>query len=178
MHFDHLRVLSGGGQKCAAGNLMLTPHPWQTALQFQLCRNNSLTGSNRCRGAESRLWRAQLWGKARLRLPERGKHNLGKTVCAEPASREWWHWQMVKGMWLQGGSAWGAPSAGMEGDAEGCVPWARHFRDLKEGPQCQRNFITFLGSVFRSQITTAGSWLCNAALQMDRLKVNNKDRFH
>lgn len=145
-----------GGQKCAAGNLMLTPHPWQTALQFQLCRNNSLTGSNRCRGAESRLWRAQLWGKARLRLPERGKHNLGKTVCAEPASREWWHWQMVKGMWLQGGSAWGAPSAGMEGDAEGCVPWARHHQGFKRRSTMPEKFHHVSGISF--QVTDYHCW--------------------
>lgn len=176
MHFDHLRFIWGAEICCWQFNAHSTPLTDSSevpAIGPRASLGAKCAVVQNPDSGEPSSGERQGWGH------QRGKHNLGHCVQTLPA---------VNGdndkLWRKCGcrAALGGPSARVEGDAEhsaeGHFPKALHIRVLKQGPQCQRNFITFLWSLFRSQITTAGSWLCNAALQMDRLKVNSKDRFH
>lgn len=77
-----------GGRNLPAGNFNAHSTPLTDSSAIPAIGPNSLMGSNTCSGAESRLWRAQLWGKARLSY-QRGESTTWGS--SEPARREWWN---------------------------------------------------------------------------------------
>lgn len=170
MHFDHLRFIWGAEICCWQFNAHSTPLTDSSAIPA--------VGPRASQGAISAVVQNEspALGKSKAEPGREGKAQPG-LLCAHPASLNGDKRGRKCGCRValpRGSQGWGGEGR----SAEGCTPWALHIRALKKVHNAREISSRFWDQFSGHRITTAGSWVCNAALQMDRLKVNNKDRFH